>query len=566
MQAMAPTPSRSKRPYNRKGNPQPINLVFPTSPPQLSEFAINVHGWALEEGMQNRAVFEVINAYNPTMIKGGFEGKIKELRAGGFTDIYRNDLQYTARELDAGLAERDSSISQYLVVGYTLQEEDPIFVNNRNFSRYSENELVGETQPSEQNLIKWDTCRTPVLVVTPIKENTGTSVRLFGLIQQTSGLCQPVLLTHERIFYRWEYRASAGAKPTQRNKNWNQLIVQKAKELTPIDNAARDEDVKPKRAKKTSQSRGTVKQERQELAQNDIPEAREPGDLQGDHFELSLVLDSLLKPAVRTDCNIVNVPRGEPWSSIKIVLSPDTRAIVTGIRASRTDRVIEEIRFVLTKVEMPKEIPLDKTVGLQHFVSVNSPFGFEDAQVAVNEIEALWPELALLVDVNKIARMKAVMNYMNLTVGLETMAKFFSNTLAYLATNPHVTDETLALKLVEYHHLACVLVQAHRSIAVNRGPAGVDAIFLITLLRDLLRYDNYQNNAMRQDPTQNRIAMPSAFACHSFEYFFSFDVAERSQELDDTVQELFKHAKDKNCGIEDIVLWLERLRLRIRQA
>lgn len=526
--------------------------------------------------MANRSTFEVINAYKATMIKGGFEAKINELKTGRQVDVYRDDLRYTPRELDTTLADRDSAVCQYLVVGYTLQEEDPIFVGNKDFSRYSDNELVGETWPSDQHLIHWESCRTPILVVTPIKENTGTSVRLFGLIQPRSGLCQPVLLTHERIFYRWEFRASAGAKYSQRNKNWNHLIIEKARLLTPPDNSVKEdegnEQKRPTRRNR-SRSRAVVKQEvKQEIEHDYIRQAYETIDaqemeeLQDPFLELNLNLGSLIRPRYQQDFDINYSTRTEFMSKIKVLLSPPVRGIITAIRASKTDRVIQEIRSALTKLNMPEEIPAEKSICLLHFSFHNTNFGMDEAQVAADEIKALWPELSYLVDADRIMRLKLVMNNSGLAVELETMKTFFANALAYLAADFNIGDLDLSIKLNDLRQIAVVLYQSRVAMASNPPPIGDDAIFLLTFLRDLLKYDLFQIRANEPGLAQGRLAMPSTLVRQSWEYMVDFDITERRNEIDVTVSELSEYAKSKNCGLEDILLWLERLRIHIRLA
>lgn len=559
--ALSP-PERSKRSYVRRGDRETFVPFFPTSPPQLSEYAFNIHGWALQDGVTNRGIFEVINAHTSTMTRGGFNAKLQDMRKEleNGDDLYRNNLQYTARELDPGLAERDSSISQYLVVGYTLQEEDPIFMHNQTFSRYSENELVGETQPSDQHLIKWNDCRTPILVVSPIKENTGTSVRLFGLVKPKDGLCQPVLLKHERIFYRWEFRASAGAKPTQRNKNWNQLVVQKAKELTPIDKLVKvEKDVKV--SLKRKRSRGFVKQEEDEYY---IPEARAPDEFDEYYFELSLNFATLFEPASKTEDVLDPLSAAPVLSNIKITLDPATKAIVTDIRASRTDQILQAIRAILKTIEVPKPpelLPVDESLALAHFQIPGNEVNHGDAQLVANEIKAFWPELTFLITLDKIVYMKYVMNNLGLYVEDWNLKFFLSSAFAFIPFDCTVTEEVLAWKLSEFHRMAAALHHSHTAIAnLHDTLHGDDAIFLITLLKELLVYDEWQFNIMRP------VANLPALAGQNFDYRASFDINKGRQELATTVQEVEKRAKAKGCGTVDINLWMERLRLLIRQA
>lgn len=569
----APGSQRAKRPYVRKSNNNtPSGVEFPTSPPQISDLAFNVHGWALEDGMKGRATFEVVNAHKATMVKGGFQAKIKEIKETKLknephAEIYRTDLTYTNRETDETLSERDSAISRYLVVGYTLQEDDPIFDGNKTFARYSDNELVGESRPSNNHVIKWDDCLTPILVVTPIKINTGTSVRLFALIAPKSGLCQPVLIQHERIFYRWEFRASAGARYTQRNKNWNQLVIAKAAQLTPAgaitDGAEEDSD----RPIKKRRSEAVVKKEeiKKEKEESHIPEAPEAADLQGECLILTLNLATLTEPAApRAPDVIVASSKTDFISYLKIMLTPVVRGILTAIRASKTDRVMEELRSVL-KVEVPHEIPLDKSAAIQLFSIYYSDFGANDATDAAEEIKELWPYLTQFVDVHNIIRLKRVMNQAGIAVGMDFMESFLSNALAYLATSPFVPDEMLSTKLEDFILVATALHHSQMGAAPAVISLGADAVYLLALLREIVHYHKWECKGLRMLFT-DKAAIPLAFDIQTFEYNVDFDVGEAMPEVDSIIQELSTYAEEKNGGAKDVLLWLERLRLLIRQA
>lgn len=494
------------------------------------------------------------------MIRGGFSAKLQEIRQnlGSGDSLYRDNLKYTARELDEGLAERDSNVSQYLIVGYTLQEEDPIFLHNQTFSRYSENELVGEKQPKNEHIINWEDCRTPILVVSPIKQNTGTSVRHFGLVKPKDGLCQPVLLTHERIFYRWEFRASAGAKPAQRNKNWNSLVVQKAFVLTPPNKLVRAEETHATSSLKRKRSRVKVKQEAE---YDHIPEAREPDDMDGECLELMLDFDALLRPAPSAQNNYIfnEMMHGGTISHVKIVLDPATRDIVTNIRASRTEGVLQQARAILT-TEMPRELSEAEAMALHNFGVQGSTVDIEDAQAIVNEIVALWPKLAFLANVGKIRYMKRIMNKCGLSVSLQLMDSFIPCALSLVPSDLSVAEDVLSRKLLDLHQTSLTLYNAHVGVAHNRQYFGNDAVFLIALLKEIVSY------AQWQEMTANRIMVPSTLIGRTFDYKVSFDINAVRQQLGEVLAELNLCTKDKGCGMADIILWMERLRLLIRQA
>jgi len=557
---------RLKRQYVRKGTNNAPGIQPPTSPPQIADLAFNIHGWALQDGMAWRKTFEVINAYKATMVKGGFEKKIQELRDENQGVVYREDLGYTARELDPNLANTDPSVSQYLVVGYTLQEEDPVFLNNKTFARYSENELVGETRPQPQNLVMWGQVRTPILVVTPIKENTGTSVRLFGLIMPRSGLCQPVLLTHERIFYRWEFRASAGARPVQRNKNWNQIVIDKARELTPSEGLVPQHDgsfERPLKRRRFSSDEGPIVKLEEDGFWHDLPQ----DDLENSEvFELVLILDQLFE-RLSDRYNPTTIPPETPnvATRLKIILTPESRGIINAIRASRSSRINQEVHESFVRVSRSHHVPSAETSqGLMHFTYPGTTFGRAEAETVVRDIRGLWPKFAHLADVNAVLRLKEVMDEADLAIGFEAMKDFFMSALSHIRLNPNMADTELQSKLHDAIQVAVFANQSASDGAQVDTNIGMDAVFLVTLLKDMLVIHDWQSNATKAMYTGS---FPNSFAGMEMEHYLEIrSVEAATEDLLNTVKYLIGSAKAKQCGVDDVLLWLERLRLRIRQV
>jgi len=513
-----------------------------------------------------RDTFEVINAYKATMVKGGFEKKIQELREENQGMVYREDLRYTPRELDPNLASVDPSVSQYLVVGYTLQEEDPVFQNNKTFARYSENELVGETRPPPQNLVMWGQVRPPILVVTPIKENTGTSVRLFGLIMPRSGLCQPVLLTHERIFYRWEFRASAGARPTQRNKNWNQVVIDKARDLTPPDGLVPQHDgsfERPIKRRRSSSSGGPVIKLEEDSLMDDLPQ---DGLEKSEVFELVLALEDLFE-ALAERYNIMTIPPPTPnvTTRLKIFLTPESRGIINAIRTSRSSRIKQEVQASFVRVSMGREVPSAETSqGLMHFAYPGTTFGRPEAEAVVKDIKELWPKLAHLADANAVFRLKEVMSDAGLAVGFEAMKDFFMSALTHIKLKPNMTDMELQTRLHDAIQMAVYVNQPASDGNQVDTNIGMDAVFLVTLLKDILVIHDWQSNGTKAMYTGN---VPTSFAGMEMEHYLEIRSVEAATgDLLNTVRYLIGSAKAKRCGVDDVLLWLERLRLRIRQV
>ncbi|KAK5951895.1 hypothetical protein OHC33_007188 [Knufia fluminis] len=558
---------RLKRPYTRKSTNNAPGIRPPTSPPQIPDLAFNIHGWGLQDGMTWRRTFEVINAYKATMVKGGFEAKIHELHEENQGMVYREDLRYTPRELDPNLASTDPSVAQYLVVGYTLQEEDPVFLSNKTFARYSENELVGETRPQPQNMIMWNHVRTPILVVTPIKENTGTSVRLFGLIMPRSGLCQPVLLTHERIFYRWEFRASAGARAAQRNKNWNQVVIDKARELTPPEALVPQTDgafERPIKRRRSSTSVALVKQEEEDFLWPEITE----NDLeQSEVFELVLALEDMFE-ALADRYNTMTIPPQAPnvMTRLKILLTPESRGIINAIRTSRSSRINQEIQANLSRVSRGHKIPsAESAQGLMHFAYPGTTFGKSEADMVVNEIKELWPKMAHLPDNNSVLRIKEVMNEAGLAISLEAMKDFFATALPMVRLNPNMADDELQKRLHEVIQSAVYLNQPASLEGQVDTNIGIDAIFLVTLLKEILVIQDWQSNGTK---TMYMLGpAPPSFAGIEMEHYLDIrSVEAATEDLLTTIKYLIGSAKGKGCGVDDVLLWLERLRLRIRQV
>jgi len=551
-------PRKSKRPYIRKATNVAPGIVPPTSPPQLAEFAFNIHGWALEDGMTSRSTFEVINAYNATMVKGGFEAKIKELQEQHTGDIYRHDLAYTPRELDDKLANKDPSVSRYLVVGYTFREDDPIYYHNRTFARYSENELVGETCPGEQHVIHWNQCKTPILVVTPIKENTGTSIRLFGLIMPRSGLCQPVLITHERIFYRWEFRASAGARAAQRNKNWNQVIIDKALSMTPQDATHQDEPtIKRRRSEDPA-----IKQE-----DDDTYYLENRQEIQGEVLELTIDLSSLFEPLSEVYKVVKTIQDTSPTTitRIKIVLNDHvTRAILHAIRITQSDRIKSEVEQQLFKVTSAHGFLSEQHPSLERFGDPGyTTYGVELGYDILDDIKKLWPGLERVANVAFLMNIKDAINQIQQNISNDNMKDVLQATLSALSYRPHMQKSELRERLMEAIHASQAMRRSNISrMAQNVKPLAIDAIYLVTLLKDTFAIHEWQAKATEHLSTD----IPVSYNGGVFEHTIEIRVNEHSPEdVDNTHRWLINHARAKGCGIEDILLWLERLRLRIRQ-
>ncbi|KAJ9652962.1 hypothetical protein H2198_007830 [Neophaeococcomyces mojaviensis] len=552
---------KTKRPYVRKATNVAPGIVPPTSPPQLAELAFNIHGWALEDGMAGRSTFEVINAYNATMVKGGFEAKIKELQEQHTGDIYRDDLAYTARELDKNLANTDPSVSRYLVVGYTLREDDPIYFNNRTFARYSENELVGEARPAEQHVIHWNECVTPILVVTPVKENTGTSIRLFGLIMPRSGLCQPVLITHERIFYRWEFRASAGARPAQRNKNWNQVIIDKALSMTLKDGKPHEEPA----IKRQRSEEPVVKQEDVDTYYLD---SRNRSEIEGEVLELKLDLGNLFEPLseVYKVVQTIQDTSRNAMTCFKVVLNgSETRGILYAIRITRSDRIKSEVEKQLVKVSNSNGFLPEQCSSFERFGdSGYKSYGVELGHDVLNDIKKLWADLEPLTNVTSLMNIKGAINQTQQSISRENMKDVLQALLSALSYQPNMPKPALQERLMEAIYASRTMRRSNVSRADQHAnkPLAIDASFLVTLLKDALAIHEWQGKATEQLAKD----IPMSYNGGVFEHMIDIRVSQQSAEdVDNTLRWLINHARIRGCGIDDILLWLERLRLRIRQ-
>ena len=551
-----------KRGYVRKPTCNAPGIRAPTSPPQIADLAFNIHGWALEDGMINRAAFEVINAYKATMIKGGFEAKIRELQGTGIGGVYRQDHIYTRRELDVNLANDDPSVAQYLVIGYTLQEDDPLYQENKTFVRYSENELVGETRAAPEHTIGWDEVYPPLLVVTPIKENIGTSIRLFGLIMPRSGLCQPVLLTHERIFYRWEFRASAGARPAQRNKNWNQVIIDKAKELTPpeqlLANKQEDSDLDTP-IKRRRMSGPRIKQEEDE----DLSYAEMAGQLPDpDVFEMILDLDTLLEGlTAKREPISLEEDAANVLTRLKIILNDEGRGILTAVRTSQSSRLSQQVRDSFMKVSDNK-MPTRQSRAIAHFAKAGTTLNHEEARYVVAEIVEIWRRHNSIVDVDSIMRLKQAMNDSNVSVSFEIMKDFLNATVGYMKVNTGCSDHDLRHKVHEAVQMATALSQG----SLSRGDTqsiGMDAVYLVTLLKEMVDIHNWQDLSTKH---MFNGQAPETFNGMEIEHYLNVKPIEQAaSEMPYNIKYLVNIARNRGCGVDDILLWLERLRLRIRQ-
>lgn len=569
------SPSRTpRRRYNRKNHPiRTPGIQFPTSPPQIAELAFNIHGWALEDGLaDSRQTYEVINAYRATMIKGGFKAKIDELLRKG-DQPYRSDLAYTDRELDKGLADKDPAVARYLVVGYTLQERDPIYANNPKFDRPSDNELIGETPPSNNHLIAWNEVEAPILVVTPVKENTGTSIRLFGLISLRCGLCQPVLLQHDRVFYRWEFRASAGAKSAQRNKIWNQIAIEKAKEFTPHDQLLINQPETPSRSPRVPR----IKRERRTSTISDetVVIKREDDDSlalaeTAEVFELHLNLSVLFETtAERRGSYLIDDERIPVFANAKILLECESKSILSSIRQSRESNIAVQLEPILSVLGGRRD-PLKHAHHLAVFCHPEIAVDIQDIHHVAYAITETWPELAILVDTASVFKIKQFLVHVRTPIAFDCLQDFLTKALTASRRYPSISSREFQYSIADACRTAVSnsVADAHTNAVIQHAANELspDTNFMILLLRELVKFHDWQ---MQQEELIKSRPAPMTLVQSDFTYAITPEtvVGKGISEVLACLQELIGFCQHRQGDIiADVVLWLDRLRLRIRQV
>jgi len=181
-----------KRPYRAPKAAKPAS--------QIKKIAVNLNGWAVEDGMENRGIHQLITARAP--IQASYNSVISN--NVGQRHIFRQTKGFTAAEQ---LPPTDSN-RQYLIVGYAPPSvpHDEYSTKNKAYGKHGR-KTMGTTSPA--NVIPWDKDTILVLVVAELNFKPNEGVKFWALLWQVDGLCTPFAIRNDSIFFRWEYRTLA---------------------------------------------------------------------------------------------------------------------------------------------------------------------------------------------------------------------------------------------------------------------------------------------------------------------------------------------------------------------
>jgi hypothetical protein len=138
--------------------------------------------------------------------------------ADGANPLFRTDAVYSAREL----REPEVGVSQYLVVGYAPREIKDYMKKKR--QGLEKQRPVGSAAPPAQDIIPWDPARPPMIVVTEILPQQPEGIQLWALIYPKNGLCTPIGISQDLVFYLHEFRDNT-TDGHKRASNWNRNVA-----------------------------------------------------------------------------------------------------------------------------------------------------------------------------------------------------------------------------------------------------------------------------------------------------------------------------------------------------
>lgn len=421
---------------------------------------------------------------------------------------------------------------------------------------------MGEEAPSFQHLIDSSACRTPVLVVTPVKENTGTSVRLFGLVLPRSGLCQPVLLQHARIFYRWEFRASAGSRADQRNKNWNQIVINKALELDPGRKFSTRVEAPPSSRAATSSRLSDDVQIKQEY---DTGVDFNTYDVADNSTDIVLRLDDIFRPKVFSEGPVVlvDIPT---MTHMRIILTSEARAVISHIRRTNIERAENELRkFLLDLNLLTQEAQYP---NLSRFPLLDADLTPSTAALLEVEIRELYPKVAKFVQRSQLVRVQALLRYNRIPIAYPWLEEFLTDIIPF-SIAPRINDEQL---LTRMHSTATKLSSRWSPPEVPGAdrrqlpPASPDVILIVCLLEQFFYIHKWQLLA-----TQSVNGMgdrPESLNSHEFAHTIHAPTINEDLTIQfpDVLIALHQVAQQSGCGAEDILLWSRRLYRVVRNS
>lgn len=213
----------------------------------ISAYAVNLHGWAMKDGRENRTFPEVIRAQYPAL----FSSKLATLRQrigvkSCDPKYYRDTLTFTAAERDIDncddikIGNVPKTTAKYLIVGYTtvviaeqMEEKKNRHMYAKDAPSKKKQSPIGVEEPPPEGLVEWcedvNSPDTMVLyVVVPLVETTrpsqGPNFYALVLPEPATGICQAWKINQTMVFYRHEFRDTS-TDNSKRPANWGRIIT-----------------------------------------------------------------------------------------------------------------------------------------------------------------------------------------------------------------------------------------------------------------------------------------------------------------------------------------------------
>ncbi|KAK4043439.1 hypothetical protein C8A01DRAFT_32364 [Parachaetomium inaequale] len=170
----------------------------------------------IPDGISSDGELTVLNAYQPTT--SPWERAAASMQDKG-EQPWRESLDLTPQERDP---QRDASVSQYLLVGFTLPG-----LESEHFRMHpsQKKQMPVGTHLDPTSVTDTPDALLPIMVVVQMQEETEPeeATTLYALINPSHGLCTPHRLAQKAFFYLPMFRDSAGNLNT-RGPAWNPLV------------------------------------------------------------------------------------------------------------------------------------------------------------------------------------------------------------------------------------------------------------------------------------------------------------------------------------------------------
>ncbi|KAL5328918.1 hypothetical protein ACEPPN_002427 [Leptodophora sp. 'Broadleaf-Isolate-01'] len=192
-----------------------------TPDPQIKNLAVNLNGWAMVDGMNERNTNQIITA------RSTFSTSYSTIISNnnGKDIVFRSSLDFSGTEL----AHPTNGNRRYLIVGYAPRAitKGEYLKKNKAYGK-GMTKSIGSAKPV--NVIPWDSTAPPILVVTEMPAREDGVIQFWALLWPKNGLCTPFAIKVENVFFRWEYRTFTNTK--ERRAAWTKSVQEAVETIT----------------------------------------------------------------------------------------------------------------------------------------------------------------------------------------------------------------------------------------------------------------------------------------------------------------------------------------------